>query len=121
MRGGHELAVDRRRRAASSRVVGEDEVAVLDGAVAVVAACSRPVGERLAVVELRVTPATGRGVFLRVLDHELDAVLGRPGHERLGLPKILLFSSDGRYAQAIREMIVPSGNEPSGNEPRPSR
>src|SRR5688572_11816357 len=64
------------------RVAGEDEVAILDGPVAVVAALEHcPVGKGLPVIELRVPPAAGRGVLRRVLHHKLHAVLRRPGNE----------------------------------------
>jgi hypothetical protein len=39
------------------------------------------------VVKLSEPLATGRGVFFRVLDHELNPVLGWPGRERLETAK----------------------------------
>ena len=41
----------------------------------------------LAVVELSEPPAAGRGVSSCVLDHELNPVLGWPGHEGLETAK----------------------------------
>src|SRR5262245_34346518 len=58
-----------------------------------------------AVVELSESPAAGRGVLLRVLDHELKPVLWRPGHERLGTTKDLVVF--------LRRVVAPgqSGND----------
>src|SRR5688500_11767109 len=76
--------VESRCETGSRRVAGEDVVAVFDGAVAFETALERGgVGEGLAVVELGVQPAAGRRVLLRVLDHELHAVLRVAGDERL--------------------------------------
>src|SRR5262245_47003944 len=67
------------------RVASEDEIASLDWIVAGEAGLHLCFGRRHAVlVELRVSPASGRGVFLRVLDHEREVPLGRvPGDEGL--------------------------------------
>src|SRR5262245_34357176 len=40
-------------------------------------------GGRLAVIKFNIAPATGRGIFACVLDHELHAVLGRRRDKRL--------------------------------------
>src|SRR5687767_13050719 len=71
-----------RARVPLGRVTSEDEVpggGLVTGKAGLV---HRLVGG-FAVVEMGEPPAAGRGVFLRVLDHELDAVLGRARHERL--------------------------------------
>src|SRR5262245_24974579 len=71
--------------------MGEDIVAIFDLRVALKATLERcRVAKGFAVVKLRVSPAAGRSVFAGVLDHELDAVLGAPGDERLFLAKGLV-------------------------------
>src|ERR1041385_106535 len=64
----------------SRRVAGEYEVTILRGLVAGVAGLVKRLVARLSVREVRKSPAAGRGIFLRVLDHELD-ILDRPGDE----------------------------------------
>src|SRR5690242_7942575 len=59
----------------------------------------RRIAERLAVVELRVKPAAGRGVLGGVLDHELNAVLRVPRDERL-------FATEGLVV-LFRRVVAP--------------
>src|SRR5262245_50299551 len=67
----------------SGRVTAEDEVAIRDECVAGEAGREHRRVGGLAIVELREPPAAGRGVLLRVLDHELNAVHRGAGHEGL--------------------------------------
>src|SRR3954454_571366 len=71
----------------SRRITVEDKVASHDGRVAGKAGVVHHVAGGFAVVELSEPPAAGRGVLSRVLDHELNAVLGCAGHIRLEMAK----------------------------------
>src|SRR5262245_33813608 len=60
----------------SGRVAVEDEVAILGDRVAGKAGVVHRLAGGLAVVEVSEAPAAGGGVLGRVLDHELDPILG---------------------------------------------
>src|SRR5512145_1275939 len=64
-------------------VTGKNKVAGFDSAVAGKAGLEKGLVGKFAVVEMGVAPAARRHVLSRVLDHELNAVLGVPRHERL--------------------------------------
>lgn len=64
----------------SGSVPGEDEITRFDRHVAGMTAAKSHRVDRFTVVELRVTPASGRGVFRRIFNHELN-VCGIPCHE----------------------------------------
>ena len=66
----------------SRRVTGEDIVAILSRLVAGEAGLVQRLVARFAVREVGESPAGGRGVLLRVLDHELD-IHGGTGDEGL--------------------------------------
>jgi hypothetical protein len=68
-------------------VTGKDKVASLGRLVARRTALERRLIRNFAVVELSESPTVGRGVFDRILDHELNPLLRRPGHEGLGTAK----------------------------------
>src|SRR5262245_40538021 len=74
----------------SARVAREDQVALGDGRVAGKALLDHGLAGRLAIIEMLESPAAGRGVLLRILDHELDAVLRGAGDERLRTAKGLV-------------------------------
>ena len=83
----------------------EDKVASFDDRVAGKAGVVHRLVGGFAVVKLSEPPAAGRGVFSRVLDHELNPVLGRPGHERLGMAK--------GFAALLQRVVTPGepGND----------
>src|SRR4051812_28352760 len=64
-------------------VTGEDEVPELRRLVARETGFVRCFIRGLAVVELSKPPAAGRGVSHRILNHELDSILGRSCDEGL--------------------------------------
>src|SRR5215813_5413579 len=72
---------------ASGCVTVEDKVASLDDLVAGKAGVVHRLVGGFTVVELSEPPAVCRGVLFRVLDYELNSVLGWPGHERLATAK----------------------------------
>jgi hypothetical protein len=74
--------------------MGEDKVASYDMLVAGEAGFVHRLVGRFAVFELTEPPAACRGVFSRVLDHQLN-VNGGPATKDWSRPKTLLFSSDG--------------------------
>ena len=62
--------------------MGEDEIASFDRLVAGKAGFEQRRAGRFAVFELSTPPASGRGVFFRVLDHKLN-VRSRAGRGNL--------------------------------------
>src|SRR5580704_3512960 len=70
----------------SGCVAGENKVPSFDRFVARKAGFGRRLVDRFAICKLSEAPASGGGVFLRVLYHELN-VNGRPRDERLFTPK----------------------------------
>src|SRR5690349_15197986 len=96
----------------SRRVSGEEEIPSLDRLVAGIAGRHLRLGRRLSVlVELGVSPASRRGVFPGVLDHELEVPVGRvAGHPGLLAAEDLVvllgrreLPSDPRDDRAVRE------------------
>src|SRR5262249_34190921 len=100
--------VKRKSDRGSWRVSRENEVALFDGCVAGIALREAGLGGRLTVlVELRVSPAAGRRVFLRVLDHELEVPVGR-------------WAGDGRLL-AAEDLVVLLGRDVRPSDPRDDR
>jgi hypothetical protein len=67
--------------------VGENKVSSFDRLVTRKAGFVHRFVGRFAIFELGVSPAAGRGVFSRVLDHQLN-INGGPGNERLSTAKV---------------------------------
>src|ERR1700733_7576259 len=81
----------------SSRcITGVDKVASSGGLMAGRTALERCHVGKFAVVKLGESPAVCRGVFPRVLDHELNAFLGWASYERLGMAEgfVVFFRRD---------------------------
>src|SRR5947207_10711231 len=98
----------------------EDEVASFDNTVAGKAGVMHRLAGGFAVVKLSKAPAAARGVSARVLDHELDTVLGWPRHERLSaakgfaafLQRVVAPGEAGHNcAVRVRKLLVPRGLE----------
>jgi hypothetical protein len=96
------------RQSWSRSVTGENKVPSLCGLVARGTALERRLVGRFAVVELSERPTVGRGVFARILDHELDPFLGRPGHEGLGTAKsfVVLLRRDKLPSQTGNDRAI---------------
>src|SRR5262249_2726406 len=99
----------------SRGVTVEDKVASFDDLVAGRAGVVHRLVGGFTVVELSEPPAVGRGVLFRVLDHELNSVLGWPGHERLAtakgffaFPQPVVTPGEPGNDRAVRDGSLPS-------------
>src|ERR1700730_7279985 len=86
-------------------VTVEDKVASFDGLVARKAGFLHRLAGWFAVIKFGEAPAARRAVFSCVLDHELNPVLGWPGHIRLEMAK--------GFGAFLQRVVTPSeaGND----------
>src|SRR5215204_1611844 len=100
-----ELARTTRAPKSSRCVTVEDKVARVDDLMAGKAGVVHRLAGGFAIVKVSEPPAAGRGVFSCVLDHELNPVLGWPGHERLETAK--------GFATFLQRVVTPGepGND----------